>query len=230
MYYDINKTKSDIDLIVSNKLKETFLLLASAIFVTIITVMLFMDKANLIVNNIFLIIIGQFVLISFMTMAIFKLSKIVLTVLLYAYAILTGLTLSVIIIFYPISSVIYVLLGTMVLFLTLAIYGYVTKKDLVSYSSFLTVGIVAIIILSIVNIFIGSSVLDLGLSLFGVFVFMIYTAYDVNQLKKRIYIYANSSNDLMVLDRISIIGAVSLYIDFINLFIYLLRLFGKRND
>lgn len=227
MYYDIEKTKENIYDIVSNKLKETFLLLASAIFLTIITVLLVSTNPYIVINSMFLIIIAQFALVMYMSFAMYKLSKLTLIVLFYAYSILTGLTLSLVILFYTISSVIYVLGGTLILFLTLAIYGFVTKKDLSSYSSFLTSSIIAILIISLINIFIGSNLVNTALSVFSVFVFMIYTAYDVNQIKNRMYIVA-SNEDKSILEKVSIIGAFSLYLDFINLFIYLLRLFGKE--
>ncbi|VWL85286.1 Bax inhibitor-1/YccA family protein [Oceanivirga miroungae] len=230
MYYNVKYTQEDVNLIVSNKLKETFLLLTGAIFLTILTAMFVSSNPsilNTVINMMAVVLILQVVIAVSMSVFVFKISKSTLVILLYVYAILTGFSLSLVTLVYTVSSVIYVLLGTLVLFATLAIYGYVTKKDLATYSSFLLASIIAIIVVSLINIFLRSSLVDMLLSVFGVFIFMVYTAYDVNQIKKNIYLASNNGNDL-VLEKVSVIGAFSLYIDFINLFIYLLKLFGKE--
>ncbi|MDU4653147.1 MAG: Bax inhibitor-1 family protein, partial [Sneathia sanguinegens] len=93
----------------------------------------------------------------------------------------------------------------------------------------LFVGLVSIIIMSVINIFLRSSSLDLMLSILGVIVFVIYVAYDTQLIKNKIVILARQGQ-LDLLDRVEIVGAFSLYLDFINLFIYLIRLFGRRKN
>ena len=115
------------------------------------------------------------------------------------------------------------------MFLVLTIYGYTTKSNLQSYTSFLFVGLISIIIMSVINMFIGSNTLDLLLSALAVVVFVIYTAYDTQRIKNTI-ISLSYQGQLDLLDRVEIIGALSLYLDFINLFIYLIRIFGRRKD
>ena len=145
------------------------------------------------------------------------------------YSISTGVILSFIAEYYTLGSVISVLSGTIVLFLVLTIYGYTTKSNLQNYTSFLVVGIISIIIMSVINMFIGSNTLDLLLSALAVVVFVIYTAYDTQRIKNTI-ISLSYQGQLDLLDRVEIIGALSLYLDFINLFIYLIRIFGRRKD
>lgn len=164
-----------------------------------------------------------------MSLFIYKANATILRVMFVIYSISTGVILSFIAEYYTLGSVISVLSGTIVLFLVLTIYGYTTKSNLQSYTSFLFVGIISIIIMSVINMFIGSNTLDLLLSALAVVVFVIYTAYDTQRIKNTI-ISLSYQGQLDLLDRVEIIGALSLYLDFINLFIYLIRIFGRRKD
>ena len=164
-----------------------------------------------------------------MSLFIYKVNATILRVMFVIYSISTGVILSFIAEYYTLGSVISVLSGTIVLFLVLTIYGYTTKSNLQSYTSFLVVGIISIIIMSVIDMFIGSNTLDLLLSALAVVVFVIYTAYDTQRIKNTI-ISLSYQGQLDLLDRVEIIGALSLYLDFINLFIYLIRIFGRRKD
>ncbi len=126
------------------------------------------------------------------------------------------------------ESVIAVFLGTLVLFSVLAIYGYVTKEDLSKYRTYLMVGLIALVVMSIINIFLRSSQMDFILSIVGVILFVIFTAYDVNRIKNQFTHSIVYEKEVELLDKIEIAGALTLYLDFINLFLYLLRLFGRR--
>ncbi len=126
------------------------------------------------------------------------------------------------------ESVIAVFLGTLVLFSVLAIYGYVTKEDLSKYRTYLIVGLIALVVMSIINIFLRSSQMDFILSIVGVVLFVIFTAYDVNRIKNQFTHSIVYEKEVELLDKIEIAGALTLYLDFINLFLYLLRLFGRR--
>ena len=176
-----------------------------------------------------LFLILQFVLPLSMSLFIYKANATILRVMFVIYSISTGVILSFIAEYYTLGSVISVLSGTIVLFLVLTIYGYTTKSNLQSYTSFLFVGLISIIIMSVINMFIGSNTLDLLLSALAVVVFVIYTAYDTQRIKNTI-ISLSYQGQLDLLDRVEIIGALSLYLDFINLFIYLIRIFGRRKD
>ena len=126
------------------------------------------------------------------------------------------------------ESVIAVFLGTLVLFSVLAIYGYVTKEDLSKYRTYLMVGLIALVVMSIINVFLRSSQMDFILSIVGVVLFVIFTAYDVNRIKNQFTHSIVYEKEVELLDKIEIAGALTLYLDFINLFLYLLRLFGRR--
>lgn len=230
MYYDIDQ--HEIRNIVDKKIKGSFLYMSIALIVTFLTG--YFTVTNEAVRStsytlLPLFLILQFVLPLSMSLFIYKVNATILRVMFVIYSISTGVILSFIAEYYTLGSVISVLSGTIVLFLVLTIYGYTTKSNLQSYTSFLVVGIISIIIMSVINMFIGSNTLDLLLSALAVVVFVIYTAYDTQRIKNTI-ISLSYQGQLDLLDRVEIIGALSLYLDFINLFIYLIRIFGRRKD
>lgn len=142
---------------------------------------------------------------------------------LHAFAALMGLSMSVIFIAFTASSIVTAFLGAAVLFGTMSFYGYFTKSSLESWGSFLLVGLIALIITSIVNVFLGSSVLGMVLSAVAVIVFLGLTAYDTQQIRQNMSVSDPDS-------KLEILGAMNLYMNFINLFINLLQLFGDRKD
>ena len=148
-----------------------------------------------------------------------KVSPLVAKILFLVYSLISGLTLSSIFIVYKIGSVGMVFLSAALMFALLAIYGYTTKSDLSSFGK--------IIIMSIINIFVKSSGLDLFLCIVSILVFLGLTAWDMNNLKAMYNYYASDEKEL---SKIAIYGALDLYLDFINIFLNLLSLFGKRND
>lgn len=230
MYYDIDQ--HEIRNIVDKKIKGSFLYMSIALIVTFLTG--YFTVTNEAVRStsytlLPLFLILQFVLPLSMSLFIYKANATILRVMFVIYSISTGVILSFIAEYYTLGSVISVLSGTIVLFLVLTIYGYTTKSNLQSYTSFLFVGIISIIIMSVIDMFIGSNTLDLLLSALAVVVFVIYTAYDTQRIKNTI-ISLSYQGQLDLLDRVEIIGALSLYLDFINLFIYLIRIFGRRKD
>lgn len=144
------------------------------------------------------------------------------------YAALNGLTLSVIFLLYTRSSIVstfFICAGT---FLACSIYGWTTKRDLTSLGGFLMMGLFGIIIASIVNIFLRSGAVSVIVSYIGVFVFVGLTAYDTQKLKN-MALAQPAGIDGGVLRKGAILGALSLYLDFINLFLFLLRIFGSRD-
>lgn len=143
------------------------------------------------------------------------------------YSALNGFTLSGLAFIYTTESLASTFLSAAGLFGVMAFYGAVTKKDLTSWGSFLFMGLIGIIISSIVNIFIGSGTLQLAVSAIGVLVFTGLTAYDVQKILK-MYEFGDQESDTG--GKKAILGALTLYLDFINLFIMLLRLFGNRRN
>ena len=138
------------------------------------------------------------------------------------YSLITGLTLSGIFIIYKLSSIIYIFLISAVLFLIFAIIGKTTKLDLSKFGTLLFMVLLGIIILSIVNIFLGLEGLDFIIAIVSIIVFLGYIAYDMQKVRDLVVVVGE--------DKAAIFGAFQLYLDFINVFIDLLRLFGKSND
>jgi FtsH-binding integral membrane protein len=111
----------------------------------------------------------------------------------------------------------------------LSLYGYTTQRSLSGMGSFLMMGLIGILIAGLVNIFLHSSALQFAISVIGVLVFAGLTAYDTQKLKEQ-YIYGLDGADGATISRSAIMGALTLYLDFINLFMMLIQLFGQRND
>ena len=144
----------------------------------------------------------------------------------WAFAALMGLSLSSIFVIYTGASIARIFFITAATFGTVSLYGYTTKRDLTQLGSFLIMGVIGIVIASIVNAFLGSTGLQFAISVLAVLIFTGLTAYDTQQLKSTYY--SNASGGEEALGRTAIMGALSLYLDFINIFIALLQLFGDR--
>jgi uncharacterized protein len=143
-----------------------------------------------------------------------------------AYSVINGFTLSFIFLAYAKSTIASAFFTTAGMFGVMSVYGLTTKRDLTSVGSFMSMGLIGIIIASIVNIFMKNSVLDLMISFIGVIVFTGLTAYDTQKIKNLMFYNTNSDQD----KKSAILGALTLYLDFINLFLMLLRLFGRGRD
>ncbi len=144
---------------------------------------------------------------------------------LWIYAALMGVSLSTIFVAYTSTSIARVFFITASTFGAMSLYGYTTKKDLSGLGSFLMMGLIGLIIASLVNIFLKSSALDFALSLIGVMIFIGLTAYDTQRIKQNYYQF---SGDSQATGKMAVLGALNLYMDFINLFIMMLRFFGDR--
>ena len=137
---------------------------------------------------------------------------------LHAFAGLMGLSMSAIFVVYTLGSIAEAFMGAAVLFGVMSLYGYFTKQSLDSFGKYLIVALIAIIIVSVINLFIGSTMLQMAISAFAVLVFLGLTAYDTQQIREMVSVDSD--------DGAEITGALTLYLDFINLFIHLLQLFG----
>ncbi len=143
----------------------------------------------------------------------------------YIFASVMGLSLSTIFVVYAHASIVQTFLVTAGTFGVMSIYGYNTKKDITSLRSFLFMGLIGLLIASIVNIFLKSPGFDFSLSLIGVILFTLFTVYDVNKVKQ-LYLRANGNSELI--DKLALLGAFELYLDFVNLFLYILRFVGRN--
>ncbi|MBR5647213.1 MAG: Bax inhibitor-1/YccA family protein [Treponema sp.] len=172
----------------------------------------------------FVLIIAELALVIVLSRAIHKLSPAAACICFIIYSVINGLTLSSIFITYKISSIYFVFFITAGMFFGMTIYGIFTKRDLTSAGRYLMMALIGIIIASLVNIFIKSQPIDWLISVIAVGVFVGLTAYDTQKLLQT----AQYSDDSEAYKKVAIIGALELYLDFINLFLKLLRLFGKR--
>lgn len=143
-----------------------------------------------------------------------------------AYSVLNGITCSAVLLVYTNESVYTAFLSTAGMFGAMSLYGLYTKSDITSWGSFLRMGLWGLIIAMVINLFVGSTMAETVISVMGIIIFMGLTAYDTAKIKSLAY----GMSDEETTGKIAVIGALSLYLDFINLFLYLIRLFGKRKD
>jgi uncharacterized protein len=167
------------------------------------------------------LIIGELALVFTLSGAINRLSAATATLIFIAYATLNGITLSVVFLAYTANSITSTFVITAGMFGAMSIYGSMTKRDLTSWGSFLFMGLIGVVIASVVNIFVGSSAVSWVVSGIGVILFTGLTAYDTWKIKE---MAAQGTEER----KPAIIGALTLYLDFINLFLMLLRFTGNR--
>jgi len=156
-----------------------------------------------------------------------KLSAATAQLVFYAFAATMGLSLSSIFLVYTSTSIAQVFLITAIAFAGLSLYGYTTKKDLSAMGTFLMMGLIGLIVAMVVNIFLQSSAMTFAISAIGVLIFAGLTAYDTQKIKTT-YLQMAAAGDSEWLGKAAIMGALSLYLDFINMFMFLLQLFGNR--
>lgn len=139
------------------------------------------------------------------------------------FAAIMGLSFAVIFAVFTTASIVMAFMSAAVLFGTMSLYGYFTRRDLTSIGQFLFIGLIAVVIASIVNIFVGSSTMTMVISAIAVIVFLGLTAYDTQKIREMVTVEGYNQN-------MEILGALTLYLNFINLFLNLLQLFGNRNE
>lgn len=172
------------------------------------------------------VLIAEVALVWYLSARIYKMSFTTATILFIVYSILNGVTLSILLLVYMTSSIATTFFVTAGTFGTMAIFGYITKKDLTRIGSLCIMGVIGIIIASLVNLFLQNSMMDMVISYIGVLLFVGLTAYDSQKIKRLL-----SGDDIEVNEvtqKIALMGAMTLYLDFINLFIYLIRILGDR--
>lgn len=210
-------------------MRKVYAFMAGGLFATAVTATVVASSetlANVILGNrivFYGLLIGEFAMVVAFSSLVNRISAAAATALFFAYAIVNGLTLSVIFMIYTagsIGSTFFVTGGT---FAALSVYGYATKRDLSGLGSFAMMGLIGLIIASVVNIFLGSSMLYWLTTFVGVIVFVALTAYDTQKLKR---FAAEASPEQQ--SKVAVQGALMLYLDFINLFLYMLRLLGRR--
>ena len=142
---------------------------------------------------------------------------------LFGFAALMGVSFAIIFVVFTSASIVMAFISAAILFGTMSFYGYFSRKDLTSMGQFMFIGLIAIIIASIVNIFIGSSVMTMVISAIAIIVFLGLTAYDTQRIRELVTVEGYNQNA-------EVLGALSLYMNFINIFLNLLQLFGNRDE
>lgn len=175
----------------------------------------------------FVVIIAQFGLVIGLSRMMHRLSPTNAGLLFFTYSALTGVTFSIIFLIYPIGSIAAAFLSTAGVFGAMTVVGMTTKTDLSQYSSYFMMGLIGLVIAMVVNFFLGSALIDYVISIFGVLLFTALTAYDTQRIANmaadpRLQL---NPDDTM---KFSVMAALTLYLDFINLFLFMLRLFGGR--
>ena len=171
------------------------------------------------------LIVAELALVVGISGAINRLSLAVATLMFVLYSVINGATLSVVFLAFTMSSITSVFFITAGTFATMALVGYTTKKDLTSMGRMLFMALIGLVIATVVNMFMRSSGLDMIINYVGVLVFVGLTAYDTQKIKEQLMMADNMGE---AAQKVALVGALTLYLDFINLFLYLLRILGKR--
>lgn len=216
---------------VSTLFKSVYLQMAAALSVTGLVAYYLsqsIDFWTFIAENvslIWVILFAQLGLVMWISARIMSMSMSAATILFIIYSAMMGVTMSSIFMLYTMESIAYVFFITAGMFLVMSVIGYVTRMDLSKVGSVLFMALIGIIIASVVNIFLESEMLYWIISYVGVVVFTGLTAYDTQKIKHMLVEYG-TADDLG--NRFALLGALTLYLDFINLFLFLLRIFGNR--
>lgn len=216
---------------ISQIMKRVYVNMTLALVVTAVVSLLCYNSdgyAEFMRNNgwfMWVLIIAEFGIVIGVTAGINRLSTGVASLLFYLFAVINGLLLSPIFYLYTDTSIAKTFFITAGTFAAMSVYGFCTNRDLSRFGNILFMALIGLIIASVVNIFTQSSTLQWIISIFGVLIFVGLTAWDTQQIKKMAAIAPDDS-----IGRLAVLGALSLYLDFINLFLYLLRFFGASRD
>ncbi len=186
------------------------------------------ELLDLITRKFFLILIAQLALSFVLSFSMKKLTSFEALIIFFAYSILNGCLISGVMIIYSLNSIFYAFIATSFIFVSMVLYGLFTKEDLSTYSTFFKVGLISLILVSVFNIFVGSSNIQWLTSVFSIVLFTGLIAYDINIM---VQLFEQELASEENINKLAIIGALSLYVDFINIFLGVLRGFGnKRNN
>lgn len=170
-----------------------------------------------------IVMFAPLVAILVISFGIHRLSRSQATLVLHGFAALMGMSFATIFVVFTLGSIVSAFMGAAVLFGAMSLYGYFTRRDLTSMGQFMFVGLIAIVIASIINVFIGSSVTAMVISALAIVIFMGLTAWDTQRIRQEVSVDGGEGRE-------EIIGALSLYLNFINIFLSLLQLFGNRDE
>jgi hypothetical protein len=225
---------SDFELndLISKKIQGSYLWMGIGLLITFGIMYSGLFSNNLLMFSLgfsrisFIVILG---LVFSMSYGVNKMSSATLKILFLIYAAILGITLIPIMYAYSFFSILNIFLGTSAMFFGMTIYGMFTDSNLMNYTKYLFGAIIGILVMSLLNIFLRNDGINITISIIGLFVFMVYTAVDSQIIKNNMMIlYREGQDD--IIEKVQILGALNLYMDFINMFLYLLRLFGRSRD
>ena len=211
-----------------NLVSKTFLWMCFGLLVTFLTGY-FVSHSEVMLENIYggmsywIFVIVELVLVIVLSARVMKMKPATAKVCFLLYSFVSGLTFASIFVYYAIDSIMLIFLVAAVIFAVMALIGYTTKVDLTRVGTYLFFALIAALITMIINIFLGSSTLAMIISIVCVLIFIGITAYDVQKIKML-------ENSGLPKENLAIYGALDLYLDFINLFLHLLQLFGRSRD
>ena len=211
-----------------NLVSKTFLWMCFGLLVTFLTGY-FVSHNEVMLENIYegvsyiIFVIVELVLVIILSARVMKMKPATAKVCFLLYSFVSGLTFASIFVYYAIDSIMLIFLVAAVIFAVMALIGYTTKVDLTRVGTYLFFALIAALITMIINIFLGSSTLAMIISVVCVLIFIGITAYDVQKIKML-------ENSGLPKENLAIYGALDLYLDFINLFLHLLQLFGRSRD
>ncbi len=208
-------------------ISSSFLWMAIGLLVTFVTGFVVASSETMLENVFggmyFVFIIAELVLVIVLSARVMKMKPTTAKVCFILYSFVSGLTFSSVFVAYDLISIMFIFLIAAVIFGVMAVIGYTTKIDLTKMGTYLFFGLIAVLLVYLVNMFIGSTMVELIVSIICVIIFVGITAFDVQNIAKLRY-----SN--LPLDNLAIYGALDLYLDFINIFLHLLTIFGDRDN
>jgi uncharacterized protein len=222
----INSINTSVNL-AKHIIKVYKLMFLGLILTTITSVfVIYTPLINIFANRLvpFLFIIAEFGVVIYLSRRILKLSASVARFWFIIYSVLNGITLSIIFLAYTATSIAGVFVISAAFFGFMALYGTFTKQDLTHWGNLLLVGLITVIVALIINVFLGSSTFGYIISFAGVAIFLGLTAYDNQKIKNLYYQHQNTNIE----ENLAVYGALILYLDFINLFLFILRILGRR--
>ncbi len=231
VYSDLDKISENL---FKNFMTKTFGIMAAGLVISgVVAYFSFMDVVNggflydLMLSDFgyLLLIFGQLGIAIVLGWMLYKMSTTIAYVLFFAYCVITGVTFGILPLVYGVSNMFYAFGFAAVLFISMAVIGYTTKVDISKFSGLLIAGLFTLVIISIASLFINLSGIELIVCYAGVIIFLGLTAWDTQKLKA---MYHSTADDSELLTKMSIYGAFQLYLDFINLFLYILRILGRR--
>jgi FtsH-binding integral membrane protein len=214
-------------------LRSVYLWMTLGLLITAVVAFAIADYAPHLLQNVFLVwglLIAQLILVIALVAAIWRLSFGAAALIFVLYAGLTGISLSGIVLYYNLGTLTQAFLSTAALFAVMSIVGLTTKADLSKLGTYLIIGLFGIIIAIFINFFLRSSAFDFIISIIGVIIFTGLTAYDTQKIARLASDPRIEGDGSQLAGKLSILGALTLYLDFLNLFLFLLRIFGRSQN